>query len=123
MQEIRHRKVTGMGLRVAAPKLMRVLALLLLAGGVAAGFISYRRMKNHTEFRLRPGQAQLSTEVVGEINNLEHTEMKEGRLWVVLKADKDLRFSDGHHKLENVHLEVYPEKGDKPDKITSRETL
>jgi LPS export ABC transporter protein LptC len=123
MQEVRRRKVTGMGLRVAAPKLMRVLALLLLAAGVASVFISYRRMKNHTEFRMKAGQAQLSTEVVGEINSLEHTEMKDGRLWVVLKADKDLKFSDGHHKLENVHLEVFPEKGDKPDKITARETL
>jgi LPS export ABC transporter protein LptC len=123
MQEIRRRKVAGIGLRLAAPKLMRVLALLLLAGGVAAVFLSYWRLKDNTEFRLRPGQAQLSTEVVGEIVNLEHTEMKDGRLWVVLKADRDLKFSDGHHKLENVHLEVYPDKGDRPDKITARETL
>jgi LPS export ABC transporter protein LptC/lipopolysaccharide transport protein LptA len=123
MQEIRRRKVAGIGLRIAAPKLMRVLALLLLAGGVAAVVISYWRLKDNTEFRLRPGQAQLSTEVVGEITNLEHREMKGDRLWVVLKADRDLKFSDGHHKLENVHLEVYPDKGDRPDKISSRETL
>jgi LPS export ABC transporter protein LptC/lipopolysaccharide transport protein LptA len=123
MQEIRRRKVAGIGLRIAAPKLMRVLALLLLAGGVAAVVISYWRLKDNTEFRLRPGQAQLSTEVVGEITNLEHREMKGDRLWVILKADRDLKFSDGHHKLENVHLEVYPDKGDRPDKISSRETL
>jgi LPS export ABC transporter protein LptC/lipopolysaccharide transport protein LptA len=102
---------------------MRVLALLLLAGGVAAVVISYWRLKDNTEFRLRPGQAQLSTEVVGEITNLEHREMKGDRLWVILKADRDLKYSDGHHKLENVHLEVYPDKGDRPDKISSRETL
>jgi LPS export ABC transporter protein LptC/lipopolysaccharide transport protein LptA len=123
MQEIRKRRVTGIGLRIAAPKLARVLALLLLAGGVAAVVISYWRQKDNTEFRLRPGQAQLSTEVVGEITNLEHREMKGGRLWVLLKADRDLKFSDGHHKLENVHLEVYPDQGDRPDKISSRETL
>lgn len=123
MQEIRRRKVAGIGLRIAAPKLMRVLALLLLAGGLAAVVISYWRLKDNTEFRLRPGQAQLSTEVVGEITNLEHREMKGDRLWVILKADRDLKFSDGHHKLENVHLEVYPDKGDRPDKISSRETL
>ena len=123
MQEIRKRRVTGIGLRIAAPKLMRVLALLLLAGGVAAVVISYWRLKDNTEFRLRPGQAQLSTEVVGDITNLEHREMKGDRLWVVLKADRDLKFSDGHHKLVNVHLEVYPDKGDRPDKISARETL
>ena len=123
MQEIRRRKVSGIGLRIAAPKLARVLALLLLAGGVAAVVISYWRLKDNEEFRLRPGEARLSTEVVGEIKNLEHREMKNGRLWVSLKADRDLKFSDGHHKLENVHLEVYPDEGDRPDKISSRETL
>src|SRR3982750_3191153 len=123
MQEIRKRRVSGIGLRIAAPKLARVLALLLLAGGVAAVVISYWRLKNNTEFRLRPGQAQLSTEVVGVIDHLEHREMKGDKLWVVLKADRDVKFSDGHHKLENVHLEVYPDQGDRPDKISSRETL
>ncbi|HVF66362.1 MAG TPA: LPS export ABC transporter periplasmic protein LptC [Pyrinomonadaceae bacterium] len=123
MQEIRKRRVSGIGLRIAAPKLARVLALLLLAGGVAAVVISYWRLKDNEEFRLKPGKAQLSTEVVGIIDGLEHREMKNGRLWVVLKADRDLKFSDGHHKLENVNLEVYPEQGDKPDKISSRETL
>src|SRR5919205_4572527 len=87
MPEIRRRKVAGIGLRIAAPKLMRVLALLLLAGGVAAVFVSYWRLKDNTEFRLRPGQAQLSTEVVGVIDHLEHREMKDNRLWVLLKAD------------------------------------
>lgn len=123
MQEIRKRKVSGIGLRIAAPKLARVLALLLLAGGVAAIVISYWRLKDNEEWRMRARQAQLSTEVVGDITNLEHREMKNGRLWVLLKADRDLKFSDGHHKLENVNLEVYPEHGDRPDKITSRETL
>ncbi|HEX3557884.1 MAG TPA: LPS export ABC transporter periplasmic protein LptC [Pyrinomonadaceae bacterium] len=123
MQEIRRRKVAGIGLRIAAPKFVRVLALVLLACGLAAVAISYWRLRGHTEFRLRPGQAQLSTKVVGDIRNLEHREMKGDRLWVVLTADHDLQFSDGHHELENVHLEVYPEKGDQPDKISSQRTL
>jgi LPS export ABC transporter protein LptC len=123
MQEIRRRKVAGLGLRIAAPKLGRVLALLLLAAGVAAVAISYWRLKDRTTFRLRPGVARLSTEVVGEIVNLEHREMKGERLWVLLKADRDLRYSDGHHKLENVYLEVYPDQGDRPDRISARETL
>src|SRR5947209_2731881 len=123
MQEIRRRKVAGIGLRIAAPKFVRVLALCLLACGLAAVAISYWRLRGHTEFRLRPGQAQLSTEVVGDIHNLEHREMKGDRLWVVLTADRDLTYSDGHHELENVHLEVYPDKGDQPDKISSQRTL
>src|SRR3712207_1175032 len=123
MQEIRRRQVAGLGLRIAAPKLGRVLPLLLLAAGVAALAVSYWRLKDRTTFRLRPGQAKLSTEVVGEVINLEHREMKGDRLWVLLKADRDIRYSDGHHKLENVHLEVYPDQGDVPDRISARETL
>src|ERR687890_514334 len=123
MQEIRRRKVSGLGLRIAAPKLGRVLALLLLVAGVVTVGISYWRLKDRTSFRLRPGQAQLSNEVVGEIINLEHREMKGDRLWVMLKADRDIKYSDGHHQLENVYLEVYPDQGDRPDKISARQTL
>ncbi|MBV8855672.1 MAG: LPS export ABC transporter periplasmic protein LptC [Acidobacteria bacterium] len=123
MQEIRRRKVSGLGLRIAAPKLGRALALLLLVAGIAAVAISYWHLKDNTTFRLRPGQAQLSNEVVGVIDNLEHREMKGERLWVYLKADKDVKYSDGHHQLENVYLEVYPDQGDRPDKISARQTL
>jgi lipopolysaccharide export system protein LptA len=49
--------------------------------------------------------------------------MKGERLWVLLTADKDIKYSDGHHKLENVYLEVYPDQGDRPDKISARQTL
>ncbi|HEX8118877.1 MAG TPA: LptA/OstA family protein, partial [Pyrinomonadaceae bacterium] len=45
------------------------------------------------------------------------------RLWVMLKADRDVKYSDGHHQLENVYLEVYPDQGDRPDKISARQTL
>src|SRR5215210_2669853 len=97
MQEIRRRKVWGLGLRIAAPKLGRVLALLLLVAGVVVVGISYWRLKDRTTFRLRPGQAQLSNEVVGEIINLEHREMKGDKLWVMLKAERDIKYFDGHH--------------------------
>src|SRR5918998_5914821 len=123
MQEIRRKTVSGLGLRIAAPKLGRALALFLLVAGNAAVGISYWRLKDRTAFRLRPGQAQLSNEVVGVIENLEHREMKGERLWVLLKAEKDVKYSDGHHQLENVYLEVYPDQGDRPDKISARQTL
>lgn len=123
MQEIRRRKVGGIGLRIVAPKFVRVLALLLLACGLAAVAISYWRLKDNREFRLRPGVARLSKDRVGEIKNLEHREMKGDKLWVVLHADLDVKYSDGHHELENVRLEVYPDVGDRPDKISSQRTL
>jgi len=91
--------------------------------GLGAVAISYWRLKDNTGFRLRPGVARLSKDRVGEVKNLEHREMKGDRLWVVLHADLDVKYSDGHHELENVRLEVYPDAGDRPDKISSQRTL
>src|ERR1044072_7200528 len=123
MQEIRRRKISGLGLRIATPKLGRALALLLLVAGIVTVAVSYWRLKDRSIFRMKAGQAQLSNEVVGVIDHLEHREMKGDRLWVMLRADKDVKYSDGHHQLENVYLEVYPDQGDRPDKISARQTL
>ncbi|HYE14356.1 MAG TPA: LPS export ABC transporter periplasmic protein LptC [Pyrinomonadaceae bacterium] len=112
-----------MGLRAAAPKVVRVAALVLIVAGVGAVIVSYLRLKDRKEFRLRPGVAQLSTEVVGVIDNLEHRDMKGGKLRMLLRAARDVKFSDGHHELDNVYLEVYPEQGDRPDKISAQRTL
>src|SRR2546423_15583628 len=81
MQEIRRRKIAGLGLRIVAPKFVRVLALFLLACGVAAVAISYWHLKDRTEVRLRPGQAPPSTQGAGGIRNPEHPEMKGDKLW------------------------------------------
>jgi LPS export ABC transporter protein LptC len=124
MQEIRARKkVSVIGLRAFAPKAVRVLALVLLVLGVGAVVVSYLRLKDRPVFRLRSGPAQLSKEVVGVIDNFERREMKGDRLYVLLRASRDVAYSHGHHELENVHLEVYPETGDHPDKIVARRTI
>src|SRR5919112_2917799 len=125
MQEIRRKKVSVIGLRAAAPRVLRVVALVLLVGGVAAVVISYMRMKDRPEFRLRSGPARLSTEVKSVIENLERREMNEkgDRLKLYMKATRDIIYTDGHHQLENVYLEVYPEQGDHPDKISAQRTV
>ncbi len=80
MQEIRRRKAGAIWLRAAAPKYARGLALVLLAAGLVAVGVSYWRLRGRTEFRMISGPAQLSTEVVGEIKDLEHREMKGDKL-------------------------------------------
>ena len=123
MQEIRRRKAGAIWLRAAVPKYARGLALVLLAAGLVAVGVSYWRLRGRTEFRMISGPAQLSTEVVGEIKDLEHREMKGDKLFLLLRASRDVQFSDGHHELENVHIEVYPEKGDHPDTIKAQRTV
>lgn len=123
MQAIRRRKVFALGARAFAPKFVRVLAIVLLVVGIVVLVGSYLRMRNRAEFRMISGPARLSKEVVGEVLNLEHREMRGDRLYLLLRASRDVRFSDGHHELENVHLEVYPENSERPDKITARRTV
>jgi LPS export ABC transporter protein LptC len=125
MQEIRPRKkVSVIGLRAFAPKAVRVVALVVLVAGVAAVVVSYLRLKDRPVFRLRSGPAQLSKEVKSVIENFERRAVKpDGRLHVLVRASRDVVFEDGHHELENMQLEVYPDEGDLPDKIAARHTI
>ena len=123
MQEIRRRRVTVLGLRAAAPRYVRVLALALLCAGVLFIGVSLYRYGGTKDFRLRPGVAQLSTEVVGVVHGLEHRESKDGRLTLLLKASRDVTFADGHHELEDVQIEVYPEGGGPANKINAQRAI
>jgi lipopolysaccharide export system protein LptA len=123
MQAIRRRKVSLLGLRAAAPKFVRVSALVLLAAALAVVTVSFLRRKDRTDFRMRPGVGELSKDLVGKIENLEHRETRDGRPYLYLKAALDLKFADGHHELEDVYLEVYPKEGEGADKITARRTV
>jgi hypothetical protein len=44
---------------------------------------------------------------------------KGDRLYLWLRAARDVSYADGHHELEQVTLQVFPPKGDKPDQIIS----
>ena len=124
MQEINRRKVAWIGLRAQMPLIARVLALLVLFAGIAAVVVSLYRSRGLKEFVMRGGPAELSKEVVRVVEGYEHREMKDNRLHILLRADKEITYSDGHHELENVHLEVYPEEGgDRPDRVTAKRTI
>ena len=123
MQEIRRRRATVIGLRARVPALGRGLALALLAAGLVLVGVSYYRARGNRPFRLRGGQPELSKEVVGRIENYERRVMEGDRLKLLLRASLELTFSDGHHELENAHLEVYPAEGDRPDRVSALRTV
>ncbi|HEX8473451.1 MAG TPA: LPS export ABC transporter periplasmic protein LptC [Pyrinomonadaceae bacterium] len=120
---MRRKRATMIGWRTQLPVVGRVLAMAVLVAGIVFVGVSYYRHRNNKPFRLRGEAAQLSTEVVGVIENYERRVTKGDRLHILLRASREVRFSDGHHELENVHLEVYPDVGDHPDKITSQRTI
>jgi lipopolysaccharide export system protein LptA len=123
MQEIRRRRAIAIGLRARAPVYVRVLALALLAAGLTYVGLSYWRSRSRTEFRMRGGPTELSTEVVRRVEGFEHTETRNNKLYLKVTAARELTFADGHHELEDVRMELHPETGEKPDTISARRTI
>ncbi|MGH9941401.1 MAG: LPS export ABC transporter periplasmic protein LptC [Pyrinomonadaceae bacterium] len=124
MQELSRRKtVSWIGLRARAPLVVRVLALLMLAAGLIAVGVSYYRARGDKPFRLRSGPAELSRTVVSRVENFERRVTEGDRMTMLLRASLYLQFDDGHHELENVHLEHFPKANEGPDKIDAQRAV
>src|SRR5205823_10587060 len=70
-------------------------------------------------FRMKSEAPALSKEITGIINGYEQRITRDNRLYLWLRAARDVAYADGHHELEQVNLQVFPPAGDKPDQITS----
>jgi len=123
MQEIRRRRAIAVGLRARLPLVTRVLALLIFVAGIVFVAISYYRLRNNEPFRMRGETPELSTTVTSIVEGYERRVTEGERLRLLVKAARDITYSDGHHELEEVHLEIYPPVGDKPDQITAHRAV
>src|SRR3979411_2736810 len=113
------KRISAVDLRARVPASARGLALFLLIGGAIFVGVSYYKMRNNTPFRLRSGAPALSKEITGIINGYERRLTKDDRVYLWLRAARDVSYADGHHELEQVNLQVFPPTGDKPDQITA----
>lgn len=119
----RKRRISAVDLRARAPILARALALfLLIAGSIFVG-VSYYKMRHNTPFRMKSEAPALSKEITGIINGYEQRVTKDNRLYLWLRAARDVTYADGHHELEQVNLQVFPPASDKPDQITADRSL
>jgi LPS export ABC transporter protein LptC len=123
MQEITKKRAIAIGLRARAPLVARVTALLILVAAVIFVAVSYYRLRNNKPFRLKSETPELSKEITGIITGYEQRVMKDDRLYLLVKAARDITFSDGHHELDQVSLSVFPPVGDKPDQITANKAI
>jgi LPS export ABC transporter protein LptC/lipopolysaccharide transport protein LptA len=123
MQEITKKRAIAIGLRTRAPVVARAAALFILVAAIVFVAVSYYRLRNNKPFRLRSETPELSKEITGIIEGYEQRVMKDNRLHVLLRATRDITFSDGHHELDQVNLSVYPTEGDKPDQITANRAI
>src|SRR5215217_4477915 len=121
MQEVnRKRAAIGLGLRARVPMITRLVAFALLASGITVVMLSYYKLRNVEKFRAKSEKPELSKDVTGVLEGYEQRiTTKEGRLYLWVKASRDVTFSDGHHELENISMAVYPPEGETPDQITA----
>ena len=97
----------------------RLVAFALLISGIALVGVSYYKLRNTEKFKARSEKPELSKQVTGVVEGYEQRVTKNDRLYLLVKASKDTTFSDGHHELENVSMQVFPPEGDVPDQISA----
>jgi LPS export ABC transporter protein LptC len=113
----RKKRITAVDLRARVPAITRALALLLLIGGGIFVGVSYYRMRNFIPFRLKSENPALSKEIVAITTGYEQKVTKNDKLYLWLRAARDVTYADGHHELEQINAQVFPAIGDKPDQI------
>lgn len=123
MQEVSRKRDIRVGLRARVPLLARALAIFILTAGIAFIAISYYKLRNNKPFRMRSEAPELSKHVTGITEGYEQRVTKDDRLYLLLKASRDITYSDGHHELETVSLAVYPPNGEKPDQISANRAI
>src|SRR5687768_4792188 len=119
MHELTRKRAIAIGLRAKVPMITRMLAFALLVSGIALVGVSYFKLRNTEKFKPRSEKPELSKQVTGVVEGYEQRVTKNDRLYLLVKASKDTTFSDGHHELENVSMQVFPPEGDVPDQISA----
>ncbi len=85
--------------------------------------IAFYRSRNNQEFRLKSEDAQLSKDVLAEVDNYERTETEGDVKKYYIKAEHAKTFTDNHQELENVFLQVFDETGEKYDQIVAQKAI
>src|ERR1041385_7085816 len=123
MQELTRRRAIALGLRAKVPVITRIVAFALLVSGIAVVGISYYKLRNADKFKARSEKPELSKEVTGVVEGYEQRVTKNDRLYLLVKASRDVTFSDGHHELENINMAVYPPEGETPDQNSAARAI
>ena len=113
----RRRRITAVDLRARAPAIARGLALLLLIAGAIFVGLSYYKMRNHVPFRLKSEAPALSKEIVAITTGYEQKVTKNDKLYLWLRAARDVTYADGHHELEQINAQLFYPTEPKPDQM------
>src|SRR6476620_2894341 len=123
MEALTRKRSFGIGWRARVPLITRIVAFVLLVSGIAVVGISYYKLRSAEKFRAKSEKPELSKEVTGVVEGYEQRVTKNDRLYLLVKASRDVTFSDGHHELENINMAVYPPEGETPDQISAARAI
>lgn len=111
--------IKNLQVRAKLPAIFRGVAIFAILATIFAIGYGFYLSRNNREFRMKSLPAELSENVVAEVNGYERRETDGETLKYFIKADKAKAFSDNHLELENAHIEVFDDTGINSDKITS----
>ena len=114
---------TDYALRAKLPQYFRYAAIGAIGVVLLAVVVGFYRERSKSPFKLKSEHAQLSTDVVAEVNGYERLESDGGLSKYYIKADYAKTFSDNHQELENVYLETYDADGNSSNKMTAESAL
>ncbi len=122
MPETPRQNLKNYHFRANLPKYFGIGAIVSLAVTIIAIGISFYLSKNQA-FRLKSEDAQLSKDVLAEVNGYERTETEGDLKKYYIKAAHAKTYADNHQELETVFLQVYDETGEKYDQITAAKAV
>lgn len=123
MSEISRPNIKKLQIRANLPKYFGFAAVGALLLTVLAIGVGFYRSRNNQEFRMKGLPAELSKDVIAQVNGYERRESEGDVVKYYIKADKATTYADNHQELEDVFLQVYDEKGESSDRMTARKAI
>ncbi|MBP9110942.1 MAG: LPS export ABC transporter periplasmic protein LptC, partial [Pyrinomonadaceae bacterium] len=105
------------------PRYVKIGTIAALGVALLVVAIGFYRERSKASFRLKGEHAQLSKDVVAEVNGYERLETDNGIKKYYIKADHAKTFSDNHQELQNVYVETYGEESELTNKMFAESAI
>ena len=105
------------------PRYVKIGTIAALGVALLVVAIGFYRERSKASFRLKGEHAQLSKDVVAEVNGYERLETDNGIKKYYIKADHAKTFSDNHQELQNVYVETYGEESELTNKMSAESAI
>ncbi|MFZ1699415.1 MAG: LPS export ABC transporter periplasmic protein LptC [Pyrinomonadaceae bacterium] len=110
-------------LRAKLPQYLRIAAVVAIGVTILCVVVGFYRARSKTSFHLKSEHAQLSEDVVAEVNGYERLESEAGVNKYYIKAAHAKTFSDEHQELRGVYLETFDATGTFANKMSAESAL